>query len=189
MPRDLKKPLGASLLCALTTALLVATERTGTRYKVRQEACQIPVSEPGPVFRDSNMGVISSASIPASRKPGLPARTGERMSGNHRSTVQQPCILSEAMRNQGPVPAARSVVAQSMSRVRQQPLSTRHGLSRTTMRSDIEMRQTCMQPDRATAKFATSLVNGDKPTQWDLANIPDLAKRGASTSLRRLKTM
>lgn len=51
------------------------------------------------------------------------------------------------------------------------------------------MRQTCMQRDRATTRFATSLGYHDKHSQWNLADVPDLAKRRASTSLRRLKMM
>lgn len=103
MPRDIKASWRIVVVWIDYGALLVAIERTGTRYKVRQEACQSPVSESGPVFRDSNMGVISSAPILLSRRPGLPARTGETMSGNHIPTVQPPCVFSEARRDQVPV--------------------------------------------------------------------------------------
>lgn len=42
----------------MSNALYFATEKDEIRYKVRNEACQSPVSEPGPVFHNPNMGVI-----------------------------------------------------------------------------------------------------------------------------------
>lgn len=98
-----KRPKSISVQGDYEHCSLFRNGKNGARYVVQNEACQSPVSEPGPVFRDPNMGVISSASIVVPREPGLPALTGEVMSGNHCSTVQMPCILLEAGRGQGPV--------------------------------------------------------------------------------------